>query len=179
MNMVALWVRTTEAARRLGMHENTLRRIPPEDLPFMLANSRGDRRYHRDDIDRYIYDRMVRVSPPKVVGVSLINGKTGPLKTTDTAPPMGRYYVLEPVHIYKGEGLAVCGAEVSEPCRDCAERSSPTTGSPATYTGSPATSGPPEYRGVVNLVGAPGHRYTTTTSPEDGLEYVVDIEEVE
>ena len=123
MNMVAMWVRTTEAARRLGMHENTLRRIPPEDLPFMLANSRGDRRYHRDDIDRYIYDRMVRVSPPKVLGVQLVNGRTGPLRTSDTAAaaPMGRYYVLEPVHVYRGEGLAVCGAEVGDPCLDCIE----------------------------------------------------------
>jgi hypothetical protein len=42
-----------EAAAILGCHPNTIRRIPPEQLPFWRLGNRGDRRYDRADIERY------------------------------------------------------------------------------------------------------------------------------
>jgi hypothetical protein len=48
-----------EAAEMLGIHVNTIKRIPPEDLPYFVATKRGDRRYMRETIRLYISDRMV------------------------------------------------------------------------------------------------------------------------
>ena len=43
-----------EVARHLGCHPNTVKRIPPRELPFFRIGSRGDRRYELDDICSYI-----------------------------------------------------------------------------------------------------------------------------
>jgi hypothetical protein len=48
-----------EVARLLGIHVNTVKRIPPEALPYFAFGARGDRRYQRDDVRAYIYDRRV------------------------------------------------------------------------------------------------------------------------
>ena len=76
-----VWLTSSQAARELGLHANQLRRIPPEELPYMVINGRGDRRFHHRDIDMYVHRHMIRTTPEKVIGVHLVNGRTGPLKT--------------------------------------------------------------------------------------------------
>ena len=51
VNEVGLW---------LGVCVNTVKRIPPADLPFFRVSTRGDRRYRQEDVIRYIARRMVR-----------------------------------------------------------------------------------------------------------------------
>lgn len=51
------YIRVSEAARRLGCHPNTVKAIPPIDLPYYRLGHRGDRRYHVDDVSRYIDER--------------------------------------------------------------------------------------------------------------------------
>jgi excisionase family DNA binding protein len=53
------WLTPTEVAERLGVHQNTVKRIPPEDLPYFRFGTRGDRRYDPADIDEYIRGRKV------------------------------------------------------------------------------------------------------------------------
>ena len=48
-----------EAARSLGMHVNTLKRIPAAELPYYRLGSRGDRRYQRADLRLYLATRRV------------------------------------------------------------------------------------------------------------------------
>lgn len=55
-----LWLTANEAARHLDVHNNTVKRIPPSELPFMRLGPRGDRRYRLEDIEAYIERRMVR-----------------------------------------------------------------------------------------------------------------------
>jgi hypothetical protein len=50
----------SEVGLWLGIHNNTVKRIPPEELPFFRIGSRGDRRYQQEDIVRYILRRMVK-----------------------------------------------------------------------------------------------------------------------
>lgn len=47
-----------EASHHIGIHKNTLLRIPPQELPFFRINPRGDRRYLVEDLDAYIAARM-------------------------------------------------------------------------------------------------------------------------
>lgn len=42
-----------EVAELLGIHVNTVKRIPPEDLPFFRIGQRGDRRYEVAHVTRY------------------------------------------------------------------------------------------------------------------------------
>jgi hypothetical protein len=42
------------------VHSNTIRRIPPSTLPYLVVGERGDRRYRRSDIEAMIEQRMVR-----------------------------------------------------------------------------------------------------------------------
>jgi excisionase family DNA binding protein len=58
------WLTAVEAAELLGIHVNTLKRLPPEDLPFFRVTTRGDRRYRLTDIDDYIEARMVYYKEP-------------------------------------------------------------------------------------------------------------------
>jgi hypothetical protein len=55
-----VWNTTTETARWIDVHRNTLKRIPTSELPFRRVGSRGDRRYHIDDIVAYIERTTVR-----------------------------------------------------------------------------------------------------------------------
>lgn len=54
------WLSVNETARSLGLHNNTVKRIPPSELPYMRATTRGDRKYWYEDINAYIEKRMVR-----------------------------------------------------------------------------------------------------------------------
>lgn len=53
-------LRVREVSRHLGVHVNTVKRIPPRDLPYMRVNRRGDRRYHPKDLQAYIDRRTVK-----------------------------------------------------------------------------------------------------------------------
>jgi hypothetical protein len=46
-----------EVSNRLGTHVNTVKRIPPSELPFFRVGHRGDRRYELEDVERYIRQR--------------------------------------------------------------------------------------------------------------------------
>lgn len=54
------WLNVNGAAERLGLHNNTVKRIAPSELPFVRIRDRGDRRYRVSDVDAYIESRMVR-----------------------------------------------------------------------------------------------------------------------
>lgn len=47
-----------QVAVALGIHQQSVKRIPASDLPFFRVNNRGDRRYFREDLDNYITTRM-------------------------------------------------------------------------------------------------------------------------
>ena len=46
-----------EIARLLRVHINTIKRIPPSDLPFVRVTPRGDRRYDRRDLEAFLASR--------------------------------------------------------------------------------------------------------------------------
>jgi hypothetical protein len=50
-------LRVGEVALTLNVHINTVKRIPPSDLPFFRVASRGDRRYRIEDVMEYIRRR--------------------------------------------------------------------------------------------------------------------------
>lgn len=52
-----------EVARLLGVHRNTVSRIPPSDLPYLRFGARGDRRYSVEDVRTYVDSRVVRQGP--------------------------------------------------------------------------------------------------------------------
>lgn len=53
------YIGALEVAHFLGVHVNTVKRLPPEDLPFFRVTSRGDRRYRFEDVRAYIERRTV------------------------------------------------------------------------------------------------------------------------
>lgn len=52
------YVGLKEAARMLGCHMNTVRRIPVDELPYWRLGHRGDRRYHVSHVLTYIAKRQ-------------------------------------------------------------------------------------------------------------------------
>ena len=54
------WLTPYEVAQALGLHVNTVKRLPPSELPYMQATSRGDRKYWYEDVNAYIEKRMIR-----------------------------------------------------------------------------------------------------------------------
>jgi hypothetical protein len=48
-----------EVSAILGIHPNTVKRMPPNELPYFTVGSRGDRRYLASDVKLYIADRQV------------------------------------------------------------------------------------------------------------------------
>ncbi len=48
-----------DVAALLGIHGNTVKRIPPEELPYFRVGSRGDRRYDGKDVRAYILSKTV------------------------------------------------------------------------------------------------------------------------
>lgn len=53
-----MW-KVQEVADYLGIHANTVKRISPEELPYVKVVSRGDRRYDPRDVERYRAARWV------------------------------------------------------------------------------------------------------------------------
>lgn len=51
-------LRVGEVARTLNVHINTVKRIPPQEMPFFRVGHRGDRRYRVEDVLEYIRRRM-------------------------------------------------------------------------------------------------------------------------
>jgi DNA-binding transcriptional MerR regulator len=49
-----------EVAMLLGVHVNTVKRLPPSELSFFRVGHRGDRRYDPRDVRAYIAARTVR-----------------------------------------------------------------------------------------------------------------------
>jgi len=49
-----------EVARHLGVHVNTVKRIPAYELPFFRFGTRGDRKYLLEHVERYIAKRIVK-----------------------------------------------------------------------------------------------------------------------
>jgi hypothetical protein len=49
-----------QVAEVLGMHVNSVKRIPPVDLPYFRVGSRGDRRYEIASVIRYKSKRYTR-----------------------------------------------------------------------------------------------------------------------
>lgn len=52
-------MKVEEVADLLGCHRNTVKRIPPGELPFFRIGGRGDRRYRPDDVAAYLKRRTV------------------------------------------------------------------------------------------------------------------------
>ena len=48
-----------QVAELVGLHVNTVKRIPPEDLPYWTFGTRRDRRYTRTDVARFMAARRV------------------------------------------------------------------------------------------------------------------------
>jgi hypothetical protein len=60
MEALPVTLRPQEVARWLGLHVNTVKHIPPAQLPYYRVGSRGDRRYLLDDVRAYREARTVR-----------------------------------------------------------------------------------------------------------------------
>lgn len=58
--MYAEMLSASAVAKRLGVHLNTVKRIPPSELNFFRIGSRGDRRYRLADVEAYIERRSER-----------------------------------------------------------------------------------------------------------------------
>ena len=52
-------LRPREVGVRLSLHVDTVKTIPPAELPFVRINARGDRRYRVADVDAYLAARRV------------------------------------------------------------------------------------------------------------------------
>ena len=55
---------THEVAQALGIHVNTVKRLPPSELPYYRMLRRGDRRYEPADVIRYLAERKVGREDP-------------------------------------------------------------------------------------------------------------------
>lgn len=47
-----------EVALRLGVHYNTVQRMPPHELPYWRFGNRGDRKYDPADVEAYVARRQ-------------------------------------------------------------------------------------------------------------------------
>jgi len=59
MKIEVVWLTAREVALYMGVHLNTVKRLPASDLPFTRVVRRGDRRYHIEDVDSYLERRTV------------------------------------------------------------------------------------------------------------------------
>jgi excisionase family DNA binding protein len=54
-----IWLRTPEAAKYLGVHEETIRRWAREGtIPAAKLGNRGGFRFKREDLDRFLERRL-------------------------------------------------------------------------------------------------------------------------
>ena len=54
-----LMLTAREVAKIIGVHVNTLKRIPPTRLPYYRIFSRGDRRYKPSDVATFLREARV------------------------------------------------------------------------------------------------------------------------
>lgn len=68
----------TEVAEILGLHVNTVKRLPFHELPFIRVSDRGDRRYRIEDVDLYAarHSGATNVPTPLVQDYLDRNGST-------------------------------------------------------------------------------------------------------
>lgn len=62
INKPVKWLSAWQIAEMLNIHMNTVKRIPPKDLPYIRVVRRGDRRYKVEDVNKYIEERTVNGS---------------------------------------------------------------------------------------------------------------------
>ncbi len=55
-------LRASQVANVLGVHVNTVKRMPRDELPFFLIGTRGDRRYRASDVEFYMRKRGGRMT---------------------------------------------------------------------------------------------------------------------
>lgn len=55
-----VWLNVPETAAMLDLHPNTVKRLPPAELPYWTFNKRGDRKYDKADVEAFIEKRWVR-----------------------------------------------------------------------------------------------------------------------
>jgi Helix-turn-helix domain len=53
-------MRPADVAARLGMSARRVRTIPAAELPYVQLEPRGQRRYHPEDVARFLERRTVR-----------------------------------------------------------------------------------------------------------------------
>ncbi len=59
MDQLNEWIRTPEAAKYLGMHVETMRRWAREGvIPAAKLGNRGGFRFKREDLDRFLEQRL-------------------------------------------------------------------------------------------------------------------------
>ncbi len=49
-----LYMSAADVAKMLNVHNNTIKRIPPDELPYIRIGHRGDRRYRTEDVLAYL-----------------------------------------------------------------------------------------------------------------------------
>jgi excisionase family DNA binding protein len=54
------WLTAMDVARYFGIHVKTVKRIPPNELPYLRIGGRGDRLYRRADVEAFIERNVVR-----------------------------------------------------------------------------------------------------------------------
>ena len=60
-----IWLRTPEAAKYLGVHEETVRRWARErEIPSVKLGNRGGFRFKREDLDRFLDRRRTDLAGP-------------------------------------------------------------------------------------------------------------------
>jgi excisionase family DNA binding protein len=58
MDKITTWLRTPQAAKYLGVHEETVRRWAREgEIPSVKLGNRGGFRFRREDLDSYLEKR--------------------------------------------------------------------------------------------------------------------------
>ena len=50
-------MRAAEVAKYLGVHVNTIKKL--DDLPFYVVNARGDRRYRKSELEKWLQARRM------------------------------------------------------------------------------------------------------------------------
>ena len=83
----------TQVAELLGVHVNTVKKLPAGELPYYRIGSRGDRRYEQEDVRAYKASR--RVGGPAILPYEV------------PVPPDNPVTDINPEPIAKGER---CGA---------------------------------------------------------------------